>query len=397
MSAQLQKPGWNMIKFGDIAQNVAVRVDPADANTDVYVGLEHLDPSTIHLRQWGHPFDVTGQKLEFKKGDVIFGRRRAYQRKLAVAEFDGICSAHAMVVRAKPKMILPEFLPFFLQSDMFMKRAIEISVGSLSPTINWKTLRVQEFPLPPLEEQKRLAEILWAADEAIEKHLAASNSLQQLRNSIWDDIFQSADTTWSTIDTIARVGNGTTPSRKNNDYWEGGTIPWLSSGKIHDRIIKSADEFITPEALRKAKSSHFPAGSVLVAMIGQGKTRGTAAFLDIDACINQNMAAIVPTEKSDGKYVFYCLDQMYEKLRNWSHGSNQGALNCGLVANFKIPLPLTKKRAEIGEISHQIETELVIAASHVETLRKTLKSISNHFMSEASCSFMAAEKEAAHV
>jgi len=163
------KPGWIMVKFGDIAQNVAVRVDPADAKTDIYVGLEHLDPSTIHLRQWGHPSDVTGQKLVFKKGDVIFGRRRAYQRKLAVAEFDGICSAHAMVVRAKPKMILTEFLPFFLQSDMFMERAIEISVGSLSPTINWKTLQVQEFPLPPLDEQKRIAEILWAADEAVEQ------------------------------------------------------------------------------------------------------------------------------------------------------------------------------------------------------------------------------------
>lgn len=183
MSAQSLKPGWKMVRFGDIAQNVAVRVDPADAKTDVYVGLEHLDPSTIHLRQWGHPSDVTGQKLAFKKGDVIFGRRRAYQRKLAVAEFDGICSAHAMVVRAKPKMILPEFLPFFLQSDMFMERAIEISVGSLSPTINWKTLKVQEFPLPPIDEQKRVAEILWAADEALEQFSNASEKLQQTRET----------------------------------------------------------------------------------------------------------------------------------------------------------------------------------------------------------------------
>ncbi|MEA2015077.1 MAG: restriction endonuclease subunit S [Thermodesulfobacteriota bacterium] len=165
MSKKDLNPGWEMVKFGDIAQNVAVRVDPAEAKTDIYVGLEHLDPDTLHLRQWGHPSDVIGQKLAFKKGDVIFGRRRAYQRKLAVAEFDGICSAHAMVVRAKAKMILPEFLPFFLQSDMFMERAIEISVGSLSPTINWKTLKEQEFPLPPLDEQKRIADILWAADE----------------------------------------------------------------------------------------------------------------------------------------------------------------------------------------------------------------------------------------
>lgn len=185
-SAQL-KPSWNMVKFDHIAENVAVRVDPAEAKTDVYVGLEHLDPSTIHLRQWGHPSDVSGQKLAFKKGDVIFGRRRAYQRKLAIAEFDGICSAHAMVVRAKPEMILPEFLPFFLQSDMFMERAIEISVGSLSPTINWKTLKVQEFPLPPLDEQKRIAEILWAADEVVESIMTANRNMAVVKEYAFRD------------------------------------------------------------------------------------------------------------------------------------------------------------------------------------------------------------------
>lgn len=168
-----------MVKFGDVVHNIAQRIDPADAQTDVYIGLEHLEPDTLHLRQWGHPSDVTGQKLVFKKGDVIFGRRRAYQRKLALAKCDGICSAHAMVIRAKQEMILPEFLPFFLQSNMFMERAVQISVGSLSPTINWKTLKEQIFPLPPLEEQKRLAELLWAADEAVEKLEKVKEKLQR--------------------------------------------------------------------------------------------------------------------------------------------------------------------------------------------------------------------------
>ena len=204
MSTQPLKPGWKMVKFGDIAQNVADRVDPADAKNDVYVGLEHLNPSTIHLRQWGHPSDVTGQKLAFKKGDVIFGRRRAYQRKLALAEFDGICSAHAMVVRAKPKIILPEFLPFFLQSDMFMERAIEISVGSLSPTINWKTLQVQEFPLPPLDEQKRIADILWTADEAVEKHHISLQNASKLLDSMRIHEICSENYSWQKLGTVLK-------------------------------------------------------------------------------------------------------------------------------------------------------------------------------------------------
>jgi len=164
--------GWRMMRFDEIAENVAERVDPAEAaveGLEYYVGLEHLDSESLKIRRWGTPDEVIGQKLRFRKGDIIFGRRRCYQRKLAVAEFDGICSAHAMVLRAKEDAVEKDFLPFFLQSDMFMERALAISVGSLSPTINWRTLKVQEFPLPPRDEQRRIAEILWAAEEAIRK------------------------------------------------------------------------------------------------------------------------------------------------------------------------------------------------------------------------------------
>ena len=155
--------------FGEFAESVNERVEPADAAAEIYVGLDDLDSGSLHIRRWGKGSDVIGTKLRFRKGDVIFGRRRAYQRKLAVAEVDGICSAHAMVVRAKPALVLPEFLPFLMMSDRFMNRAVEISVGSLSPTINWTTLKHEPFPLSPLEQQRRIAEILWAVD-ADEQH-----------------------------------------------------------------------------------------------------------------------------------------------------------------------------------------------------------------------------------
>lgn len=289
MNKHTLKPGWQLVKFGDIAQNVAVRVDPAKANTDIYVGLEHLDPSTLHLRQWGHPSDVTGQKLVFKKGDVIFGRRRAYQRKLAIAEFDGICSAHAMVVRAKPKVILPEFLPFFLQSDMFMERAIEISVGSLSPTINWKTLCIQEFPLPPLEEQKRIAEILWAADAAVEKWKILLKKQLGFRLSALHKYY-SCEISGKTgskneslvpirkVDEVAQVYSGGTPSRKNLSFWDGGTIPWIKTGEVNYYDIKDTEEKITLSAIKKSSAKMIPTDTVLVAMYGQGPTRGRVGY-----------------------------------------------------------------------------------------------------------------------
>lgn len=168
------RTGWKRMAFGAFAESIGERAEPKDAQEEIYVGLEHLDPQCLHIRRWGKGSDVTGTKLRFRKGDIIFGRRRAYQRKLAVAEFDGICSAHAMVVRARPDKVLPEFLPFLMMSDRFMNRAVEISVGSLSPTINWTTLKLEEFDLPPLDQQRRIAEILWAVDEAVTKTFQAA-------------------------------------------------------------------------------------------------------------------------------------------------------------------------------------------------------------------------------
>lgn len=182
------KPGWKVWRFEQMATNVNVRIDnPSESGMEHYIGLEHLDADSLKIRRWGTPSDVEATKLMFKMGDIIFGRRRAYQRKLGVAEFDGICSAHAMVLRAKPDVVIPEFLPFFMQSDIFMNRAVEISVGSLSPTINWKTMAVQEFALPPIEEQAELVEVMRATEATIEAETNAAEIGRVTRSALVED------------------------------------------------------------------------------------------------------------------------------------------------------------------------------------------------------------------
>lgn len=174
----IDKTHWKKYRFDEMVQNISERVEPSQTDLDMYVGLEHIDPDTLHLSRHGHPSDVEGIKLRFYKGDIIFGRRRAYQRKTALATTDGICSAHAMVVRAKEDVVDPLFLPFLFHSKNFIDMAITISVGGLSPTINWKDIAKQEFLLPPKAEQKRLAELLWAADEVVEKEKREMEILQ---------------------------------------------------------------------------------------------------------------------------------------------------------------------------------------------------------------------------
>lgn len=194
MKNESLKPGWKAWRFDQMAINVNVRIDnPSESGMEHYIGLEHLDSDSLKIRRWGTPDDVEATKLMFKKGDIIFGRRRAYQRKLGVAEFDGICSAHAMVLRAKPEVVLPDFLPFFMQSDLFMNRAVEISVGSLSPTINWKTLATQRFQLPSIEQQRQLLEVFSGLDDLTDSLVRARDSVRTLKFSLTEDVFPASE------------------------------------------------------------------------------------------------------------------------------------------------------------------------------------------------------------
>ncbi len=189
MTFSVDKSRWVKVKFGSVIHSVTNRIDnPSESGVERYVGLEHLDPGSMTVSRWGTPDQVEATKLLFEKGDVIFGRRRAYQKKVSMAAFRGICSAHALVLRGKPGLINPLFLPVFLSSDYFLNCAIKISVGSLSPTVNWKTLEVQEFVLPPVEEQEKIADLCWKIEEHIEAlqlHLKNSEVLEnQLLRSI---------------------------------------------------------------------------------------------------------------------------------------------------------------------------------------------------------------------
>ena len=167
-------------RFDKIAFNSTAKKKPIEEDKEHYIGLEHLDSDCLSVTRWGSDVAPTGEKLLMKKGDVLFGKRRAYQRKVGIAPFDGIFSAHGMVLRPNEEVIDKDFFPFFISSDQFMERAVRISVGGLSPTINWKDLREQEFEIPSLSEQKELSAQLWAAyrlKESYKKLLAATDEM----------------------------------------------------------------------------------------------------------------------------------------------------------------------------------------------------------------------------
>lgn len=178
----IDKTGWKKWRFDEVCRQVnASSKDPEADGLHYVIGLEHIEPGNLHITKWDTLEKETTFTRKFVKEQVLFGRRRAYQRKVAYAEFDGICSGDILVFEAIEENLLPELLPFLIQSDGFFEKALATSAGSLSPRTKFKELADYEFLLPPKSEQKRLAELLWAADEMIEKE---KKVLKELKDHI---------------------------------------------------------------------------------------------------------------------------------------------------------------------------------------------------------------------
>jgi type I restriction enzyme, S subunit len=184
--------GWRMVTFGHVARNVDVQErKPLEKRIERYVGLDHLEPGNLHIRSWGNVADGTTFTRRFKSGQVLFGKRRAYQRKAAFAEFDGICSGDILVFEPSGEDLLSELLPFIVESDGFCDYALRTSAGSLSPRTKWKELAEYAFPLPPKEEQRRIADVLWAADAAVERWREVLGHLKTDRVAYIDALIHS--------------------------------------------------------------------------------------------------------------------------------------------------------------------------------------------------------------
>lgn len=157
--------GWRWAYFGDVVREVkVVTKEPESDGLSRVVGLEHLDSESLPLRRWNKLADLDGTSFTrvFRADQVLFGKRRAYQRKVAVADFDGICSSDILVFEPSTDDLLPEFLPYLVQSDGFFDHALGTSAGSLSPRTKFKELAKYEFPLPSVDEQRRITDVLSA-------------------------------------------------------------------------------------------------------------------------------------------------------------------------------------------------------------------------------------------
>lgn len=181
---------WQKVRLGDVCEEISVRVDnPAISGRERFVGLEHFDPGELKVRRWGTTKTLASSMKAFSAGDILFARRNAYLKRASQVDFDGLCSGDAIVLREKQDRVVSGFLAFVLNTNRFWEFAIANAAGTMSRRVNVKTLLSYEFDLPPLDQQRRIAEILWAADKVGEKAYIARKEILALRKAAHRELF----------------------------------------------------------------------------------------------------------------------------------------------------------------------------------------------------------------
>jgi hypothetical protein len=199
VSLNLDTTNWKRVKLGDIADASKEKVDPADGSVERYVAGEHMGSDDLKIHRWGDTVeDDLGPAFHrrFHPGQVLYGSRRTYLRKVAVADFDGVCANTTFVIETRDnETLLQEFLPFVMAAEPFHAFAIAESKGSVNPYVNWSDIARYEFDLPPLDEQKRIADLLWAVEGHKKALVVASQALAGLRAAWRNSVFASPATT----------------------------------------------------------------------------------------------------------------------------------------------------------------------------------------------------------
>lgn len=376
--------GWRLVEFGDVVTDVKdSEKDPRSIGIERYIGLEHLEPENLHIVDWGllEEDDVSFTK-RFREGQILFGKRRAYQRKVSVATFDGICSSDILTFESKPEHLLADLLPFIVQSEGFFDHALDTSSGSLSPRTRWSQLREYKFPLPPIDEQQRMSKLLWSVDSTIQRWKAVSASLRALHERLLREVFSENIGNWplKRLDEIASVGRGKFTHRPRNlPEFYGGEFPFVQTGDVHsaDRILKDYEYYLTE--LGTTYSKLFPKGTILVTIAA---VIGATAITEREVYVTDSVVGVVPSEDMDADFVELFLRSQRHYLEfQAATQTAQKNINLQVLRPLKVACPQK-------DIQQQIAARLLnplYAAreveSHIAETTSLLKSLQENWFS----------------
>ncbi len=359
--------GWRWVKFGDIIAESQPGFASGQRDPKGVIQLRMNNVDTRGNLVWDEflrvPADEAAiEKFGLKIGDVVFNNTNSTELVGKSALFTGYdepvtYSNHFTRLRTKPDIADPEFVKFWLISQWQAKTFANICNRWIGQSaVKTDKLFTLEIPLPPLDEQRRIASRLNEQLAAVESaRKAAKEQLEaarQLPSVYLRGVFDGQEAKqWQSkfIEDFAETGSGSTPLRSRSDYYIGGKIPWVKTGELKDGVIEDTEEHITELALKESSLKLLPEKTLLIAMYGQGQTRGRTTIIAKPMTVNQACFAIMPNESFDTEFLQFWFRYSYDRLRKETEGrgGNQPNLNGQVLNRQRALLPLIDEQKHI--------------------------------------------------
>lgn len=254
------------------------------------------------------------------------------------------------------------YLYYFMEG--YVEELRKQAIGGVIKYIKLGNLTDAMIELPDVEIQKKIVNILSKTKGVLDSRSHQIDMLDNLIKARFIEMFGSPESDEKypqiAIKDFTEVISGGTPDRKNNEYWENGIVPWVKTTELQNNHINVVQEYITEKGLNESSAKVVPKNTVLIAMYGQGKTRGMTAILGIPASTNQACACILPCEKVEPKYLWQYMIMSYDRLRNLAQGGNQPNLNGNMIKNFTVLVPPRELQLQYVQFVEQVNKSKVV-------------------------------------
>jgi len=379
---QLDKSQWSFTKFGDLAIQQKQSVDRNNTELTRYVKGEHMGSEDLHLREWG---ELTDEYLgpafirKFEEGDILYGSRRTYLRKVVLSPFSGITSNTTFVIKENEKRIDKRLLPFVMMSEGFTENSIRNSKGSVNPYINWKDIANYEFLLPPKDQQAQLAELLWAIDEVIEREKEVLEKLNNSYSTLVDNLFSKRNHNWYlvSINKVAKVNSKSLDSKTDPNY----EFNYLDlSAIVEPKVIGELKKMKYKDAPSRAKRI-VQDDSIILAMVRPYQKAFAYLETATDIISSTGTAVINMNDVAISRFVFH---QFFSKrfakfCEDRMTGTSYPAITPKDVEEYKISIP--KNQDLIFEESEKLD-KLDFASSTVKSKISSSQSLQKSLINQ---------------
>lgn len=370
---------------GDVATDSTKRVLRSN-NIDLQSHSLNFD-EIAYLKE---EFIIPDEK-KLHKGDIFICMSNGSTQHLGKVAFveedlDYAFGGFMGAIHPDANIVFPKYAFYACLSSEYRRFLASIFNGININNLKWSDLSNLEIPIPSLDEQKRIVAELDLLTEIIDKQKQQLKELDNLAQSIFYDMFGNPvenEKGWKkgSIGSFAKCIAGATPSTSNRSYWENGTIPWLSSGEVANGRIFNTEKKISILGYDNCSTKLVPAHTILIAMAGQGKTRGTVGITEISLCTNQSICSILSNETVNVDFIYYQLRHLYNELRSISNGDGgRGGLNLKIIQAFKLILPPKGLQDVFAKKIHSVESQLEsIKKSIIESQKLFEYTMNKHF------------------